>query len=94
MSGYVIRTTGGETYRTDDAGRITDRTDGPRGFEYSGRWQIIGIGKRHHSRRLITLAAAANGADIGQGWVHDIDHGYHRMWGGGDRRIASVSRVA
>jgi hypothetical protein len=21
------------------------------------------------------------GANIGQGWVHDLDHGTHRIWG-------------
>jgi hypothetical protein len=44
-------------------------------------WKVIGFGTRHNSNQIITLEAAANGADIGQGWVHDRDHGTHRMWG-------------
>jgi len=47
----------------------------------SGEWKIIGIATRHNSHRLVSLKAAANGEPIGQGWVHDLDHGTHRMWG-------------
>lgn len=89
--GYTIRTTGGQTYWTDDAGYVLARTDGPRGFTYGKGWQIVGASTRHNSRAIIRLADIVAGADFGQGWVHDIDHGTHRVWGGGSRRIKSVA---
>ena len=85
--GYVI---------TDDNGNIAE--------DHVGRdyvrtpdesWRIVGISRRHHSRDLISLATAANGADIGQGWIHDIDHGTRRMWGMPTyRRAVKVERIS
>lgn len=56
--------------------------DGTRNMDFAalGTWKILGFTKRHHSREIISLAEAANGADLGQGWVHDLDHGTHRIW--------------
>lgn len=85
---YRLITTRGNYYTLDDEGRVTARSNGPEGWNYSGKWQIIGIGKRVHSARLISLEDAAQGADFGQGWVHDLDHGTHRMWG--MERIRSI----
>jgi hypothetical protein len=86
-SGYVI---------TDDEGRIME--------DHVGRhyvcaphdgWRIIGFTRRHHSAQIIGLTAAAHGADIGQGWVHDIDHGTRRMWAmPKDRRAVKVEAIA
>ena len=60
----------------------------------SEQWRVIGIGKRHHSRDLISLSEAADGADFGQGWVHDLDHGTHRIWGmPHSRRARQVVRL-
>jgi hypothetical protein len=71
-SGYIL---------TDINGRITLDAAG-RHYECAPRddWKIVGIGKRHHSAFLVSLAQAAAGESIGQGWVHDVDHGTHRMW--------------
>lgn len=61
----------------------------------SGDWKILGLATRHNSNQIIPLEDAANGADIGQGWVHDLDHGTHRMWGMPTyRRAVSVRRAA
>lgn len=62
----------------------------PNGHE----WRIVGFSRRHHSRQIISLEDAANGADLGQGWVHDIDHGTRRMWGmPRNRRAVRVERI-
>ena len=56
---------------------------------FSEEWRIIGFTTRHNAHRIISLTDAANGEDIGQGWVHDYDHGTRRMWGT-SRRAVSV----
>lgn len=91
---YVLTLKNGEQYTLADNGAVIDRTDGPRGWDYSGQWLILGFTKRHHSARMVSLAAAAAGADIGQGWVHDLDHGHRRMWAmPTDRRAKAVRHV-
>ena len=58
------------------------------------KWHVLGFGTRANSRRIVTLDEAADGAETGQGWVHDLDHGTHRMWGSpSDRRLASITRI-
>jgi hypothetical protein len=89
-----MTTTAGVRYTLSDDGAVIDRTDGPRGWDYSGKWIIKGFSKRHHSRQIIPLADALAGEDVGQGWVHDLDHGMPRMWGGGGRRMKSIRKVA
>ena len=71
--GYVLTDSQGCIIEDHSAGRAYKRSP-------TEDWRILGISKRHHSREIIPLAAAASGADIGQGWVHDMDHGTHRMW--------------
>ncbi len=76
---YLMTLKGGAQWTLADNGRI--EWDGTRKQgAFSDDWRIIGFTRRHHSARIISLAAAAGGEDIGQGWVHDIDHGTHRMW--------------
>ena len=85
--GYVI---------TDDAGNITEDHCGRHYTRVADpSWCIVGFTRRHHSRHMITLAEAANGADFGQGWVHDVDHGTRRMWGmPAYRRAVKVTRIS
>lgn len=81
---------------TDDAGRIAEDHVG-RSYvcEPHEGWMIVGFTTRLNAHHVITLAQAAEGADIGQGWVHDLDHGTHRMWGHPSyRRAVKVTRIA
>ncbi|KKN03935.1 hypothetical protein LCGC14_1102800 [marine sediment metagenome] len=71
-SGYVLTDEAGQI-RTDAVGRYYRRQPGP-------DWRILGLTTRHHAHQIITLAEAADGAWIGQGWIHDMDHGTHRTW--------------
>lgn len=87
---YVMHTKHGTRYELAENGAVLARSDGPAGWDYSGRWIITGFTTRHNAHHLVTLAAAADGAEVGQGWVHDLDHGTHRMWGGD--RLARISR--
>ena len=83
MKGYRITLKIGHV-DTDDAGRIVHDYSAGRNYRCEPRddWRILGIATRHHSRMFSTLAAcAADPARIGQGWIHDSDHGTHRLWG-------------
>jgi hypothetical protein len=86
-----MTTTRGTRYLLEDDGRVVDRTDGPRGWNYSGKWIILGFKKRHHSAFTFTLAEALAGEDVGQGWITDLDHGTVRLWGG--ERLRSIRRM-
>lgn len=90
---YNMTIKGGAVYRLADDGQVLwdgDRNMGP----FSGEWRIIGFSIRHHSHRLISLADAAKGADLGQGWIHDIDHGTRRIWGiPKHHRVVKVERI-
>jgi hypothetical protein len=90
---YLLTSTEGVCYYLAENGDVIDRSDGPRGWDYKGGWRILGITRRYHSApfRMVSLADAANGADVGHGIVHDLDHGTHRVWG--SRRLASVRRA-
>jgi hypothetical protein len=57
-------------------------------------WRILGFSRAFSSAPLITLDAAASGAPLGSGYVHDLDHGTHRVWGNPDyRRVVKVERI-
>lgn len=88
-----MTTKDGTRFDLTDDGAVIDRTDGPRNWDYSGKWVIVGFKKRLHSARTITLAEALQGADVGQGWVVDLDHGTLRLWGGAGRRLATLRSV-
>lgn len=86
-SGYVL---------TDDTGQI--RVDAVGRFYRSPQpgphWRILGLTTRHNAHQIIGLAEAANGTWIGQGWIHDMDHGTHRMWSmPRGRRAVRVERI-
>lgn len=84
----------GIIYKLDDNGNVLDRSDGPRGWNYSGRWTIIGFLRRWNSRKMIPLQAALNGADIGHGYVVDLDGGSMRVWmSPSNHRVSRLERV-
>ena len=95
MAGYRIILKNGAVFDTDAAGNIL--LDGERNMRFdpaSGHeWRILGFTTRHNAHRVIDLEAAASGEDIGHGWVHDMDHGTHRVWGSPAwRRAVRVER--
>lgn len=91
---YVLTLKDGTIYETDAAGAVLARSDGPKGFDYSGKWIVLGASTRFNAHHIVTLAEIVNGADFGQGWIHDLDHGTHRVWGNpSSRRLKSVYRV-
>ena len=89
---YKLTLKSGAVYTLDAEGCVTARTEGPQGWDYGRKWQVLGFATRYNARRIVSLADAADGAEIGQGWVHDLDHGTRRMWGGAGRRAASIRR--
>lgn len=81
MVGYRITLKSGDYFDTDAAGNIAyDSGRNYRRDPANGFWQIVGFSTRHNSQYLISLPDAAAGDNIGQGWVHDLDHGTRRMW--------------
>src|SRR5687767_13366987 len=77
---YVMTLKNGSRWRLAADGGVL--YDGERHMSFDGEhWRIIGFTRRHLGGPLITLDAAVNGADLGQGWIHDLDHGTRRMWG-------------
>jgi hypothetical protein len=92
QSFYVIRLKGGAHFKTDMSGNVL--YDGIRNIRFSpdGGWKILGFSTRHNATQIIPIADASRGVSIGQGWVHDLDHGTHRMWGHPkNRRAVSVA---
>lgn len=78
----IVLETSRATYALDDRGQVIGRSNALKGLGYSGRcWTIEGFQKRHHSRGMVTLAEALEGADISHGIVRDIDGRTARMWG-------------
>lgn len=77
---YRIRLKSFQYFDVDDAGRVM--YDSERGYrcEPHDGWKILGFSRRHHSYHLVTLEQASTGADLGHGFVHDLDHGTQRMW--------------
>jgi hypothetical protein len=91
---YILTLHDRTVYTLARDGAVLARTDGPNGWNYAHRWHITGFGTRPNSGHLVSVEDAANGADIGQGWVHDLDHGTHRMWASpSTQRAASVRPV-
>ena len=83
------------TYTLARDGAVLARSDGPNGWQYAHGWHIVGFGTRMQSQSLVTLSEAADGADTGQGWVHDLDHGTYRMWSmPSGHRLARIERLA
>lgn len=89
---YRMITTRGNVYTLADDGRVLACSNGPKGWDYSGKWVIVGFTKRHHSRAVLPLDAVLKGGDVGQGWVHDLDHGTRRVWG--TERLRSLVKIA
>jgi hypothetical protein len=90
----VLRTVSGVTFYLDLEGYVLSRTDGPEGWDYAKGWRILGFLPTINTpvERRVTLRAALAGADTGQGWVVDWDHGYVRVWANpSGRRLASVA---
>lgn len=87
---YTMVLKSGAVWKLGDDGRVLydgDRNMGP----FSEKWRVIGFSTRHNAHRVISLQEAAEGEPIGQGWVHDMDHGTHRLWGHpSDRRAVSI----
>lgn len=89
-----MRLKDGTVFQLSDTGEVIARSDGPKGWNYSGKWKIVGFKKRHHSLHTISLESALAGTDVGQGWVVDLDHGTYRLWGSPkNRKLASLRRV-
>ena len=88
---YRMETTRGNVYTLDDNGNVIARSNGPKDWNYSGKWTILGAAKRYHSRHAYPLAwIAANGVP-GWGVIRDLDHGYLRVWTG--ERMRSLYKV-
>ena len=84
----VMHTERGATFLLADDGKVIGRSNGPKGWNYSGQWIIVGFLRRWNGGR-VSLAQAADGASIGHGFVRDLDHGTYRQWG---ERVKSVYR--
>lgn len=85
MNGFRITLKDGAFVDTDTDGRIVRDYDPTSSRDYRceprDAWKIVGITKRFHSRDVATLSDCAHDASyIGQGWIHDIDHGTRREW--------------
>lgn len=88
---YILTTTRGARYELDAHGAVLARSDGPAGWEYSGRWVILGAATRHNAHAIVSVADIARDGIPGQGWIHDLDHGTHRVWG--NERMRSLRKV-
>jgi hypothetical protein len=86
----IIMQTESAKYLLADDGAVLGRSNGPVGWDYSGRWIITGFAKRSHSAHAVPLQAALTGEDFGFGYVRDLDHGTPRQWG---ERVVSLYRV-
>ena len=88
---YIMTLKSGAIWQLGDDGRVLhdgDRNMGP----FSEQWRVIGFSTRFNAHRVISLQEAADGEPIGQGWVHDLDHGFHRVWGHpSNRRAVSIT---
>jgi hypothetical protein len=88
-----LRTNDGALYQLDDEGAVVARSNGPKGWNYSGKWIIRGFLRRWNSSVMVPLDDALDGADIGHGYVVDVDHGTWRVWMGAGSRCKSLSRT-
>jgi hypothetical protein len=78
---YRMTTTRGTIYVLAENGAVLSRSNGPKGWDYSGKWVILGATTRFNARAIIGLSEIAENGIPGQGWIHDLDHGTHRSWG-------------
>jgi hypothetical protein len=87
-------TKGRDIYTLDDEGYVVARSNGPEGWNYGRGWRIVGFKTRHNAHRTISLQEALDGADVGQGWIVDWDHGTFRLWGSPSAdKLASIRRI-
>lgn len=87
---YKLTTKHGDHFYLEHTGQVIATSDRP-GYIYSGEWVILGVTTRHNAHRIISLSELLEGTDPGHGWIHDVDHGTHRVWGHpSDRRFASL----
>jgi hypothetical protein len=97
---YRITMKSGSYVETDDKFRIVKLSDSGHASHYECEphddWKILGIATRHTSSHYSNLSdCVADPSLIGQGWIHDLDHGTHRMWGmPKHRRAVRVEHVA
>ncbi len=93
INGYRMHLKNGAIFDLAENGRVL--YDGDRGMgPFSEEWRVIGFTTRHNAHNLVTLSDASDGQSIGQGWVHDVDHGTLRMWGMPKyRRAVKIERV-
>lgn len=94
-TGYKMRLKDGSEWILGPDGGVL--YDGSRHIKFNSpheNWKIAGFSVRHNASRIITLSEAADGASLGQGWVHDFDHGSRRMWGShSNHRVLSVEAI-
>ena len=88
---YIMYTTRHNQYELAADGRVLGRSNGPQGWDYSGKWIILGAAMRHHSRRIMALAAITADGVPGHGIIHDLDHGTRRVWG--NERMVTLRAV-
>jgi hypothetical protein len=86
----LLTTTRGTLYVLSADGSVIDRSDGPRGWNYGGKWRIVGLSKRYHSARVWSLTESLIFGVPGWGVIHDIDHGTRRTWMGERARSLAV----
>lgn len=91
---YEMHLKNGSVWYLDSDGGVLWDGDRSMGWESPhSTWRIIGFSTRHHSRDVISLADSPV-ANLGQGWIHDLDHGAHRLWGApSDRKVSKVYRI-
>jgi hypothetical protein len=75
---YTLTIKGGAQFHLASDGTIL--WDGERNMGPFSDWRVFGFSTRLNANRVVPLAQAAAGESIGQGWIHDLDHGTHRLW--------------
>ena len=88
----LLTTTDNVRFYLSHDGAVIDRSNGPRDWDYSGKWIVRGFLTRWNSSTIVPLSDALDGADIGHGYVVDLDHGTTRTWGTGSR-VRSLAHV-
>jgi len=68
----------GQTYNISNKGEFEVNS------KYSSTWRIYGIASRWNGRPVLwsTIKSQADKGKTIIGYLHDIDHGTRRMWGG------------
>jgi len=70
---YIIEMEEGSTLLTDWDGNILWDQEDKEIFPPYGARKVFGLAKRLWSSKLVALSRAADGAEIGEGWVRDQD---------------------